>query len=575
MRRALPILLLATSLHAQDWPQWGRTSKHDSAADVTGNRLERIEATFAIDPLVEDEKKADGDDLLVHYPVPLVDGDDLFVIQKGGAFTSHASPETQSWSVRNLRRTATGYVARWTFASDWLPPAVQEDSGGPHWESVFHPILGGDVLWVPGRGGTMFKVRRADGSLIARINPFGASPDPNTYGAGPPVLDDAGNLFYNAIRLAPSEPWRSDPIGSWMVRIGADGATKLVAFAALTTSAPAPDALCTGSFRSEDLPFPPSRNAVAPAFRCGPQRPGFNSTPAVGADGTIYTVSRAHGNYRYSFLIAVNPDLTPKWSASMRERFLDGCGVALPPNGAPGGCRSDATFGVDPTDNRPGSGTVIDDSTSSPVVLPDGNILYGAFSAYNYSQGHLMKFSAAGQYLGAYGFGWDVTPAIWRHGATYSIVLKENRYNTGGYCGDETYCPPRNDSAPNDPEQYFITQLGPSLAVEWKYRNTQGSFCVRIDGIVRCTPVIVTNGFEWCVNALAVDRNGTVFANAEDGFLYAIAQGGTLQQRIFLDSALGAAYTPLSLGGDGRVYTQNNGTLFVVGNGARRRAAGK
>src|SRR5262249_33718364 len=162
-------------------------------------------------------------------------------------------------------------------------------------------------------------------------------------------LDGAGNLFYNAIRLNPASPWGSDPPGSWLVRIGADGTVSMVSFAALTPSAPAAEAKCISVFRFVDLPFPPARDAVAPTFRCGPHGPATNSTPAAGPDGTIYTVSRAHDNYRYSFLIAVRPDMTPKWAASMRERFLDGCNVALPPNGEPGGCTAGAVTGVDPT----------------------------------------------------------------------------------------------------------------------------------------------------------------------------------------------------------------------------------
>jgi hypothetical protein len=35
---------------------------------------------------------------------------------------------------------------------------------------------------------------------------------------------------------------------------------------------------------------------------------------------------------------------------------------------------------------------------------------------------------------------------------------------------------------------------------------------------------------------------------------------------LFLNLALGAAYTPLSIGADGKIYTQNDGHLFVVGN---------
>jgi hypothetical protein len=33
-----------------------------------------------------------------------------------------------------------------------------------------------------------------------------------------------------------------------------------------------------------------------------------------------------------------------------------------------------------------------------------------------------------------------------------------------------------------------------------------------------------------------------------------------------LKLALDAAYTPLSIGSDGKIYTQNDGHLFVIGN---------
>jgi hypothetical protein len=62
-----------------------------------------------------------------------------------------------------------------------------------------------------------------------------------------------------------------------------------------------------------------------------------------------------------------------------------------------------------------------------------------------------------------------------------------------------------------------------------------------------------------------VDKQGVVYANSEDGNLYAIRQGGALRQNIFLDLALGAAYTPLAIGPDGRIYTENKGALFAIG----------
>jgi hypothetical protein len=110
-----------------------------------------------------------------------------------------------------------------------------------------------------------------------------------------------------------------------------------------------------------------------------------------------------------------------------------------------------------------------------------------------------------------------------------------------------------------------VRQLNRDLVSEWSFQNTNSDSCSRLgDGTITCTPDH-PSGFEWCVNAPAVDANGVVYANSEDGNLYAIGQGGVLNQRIFQQLALGAAYTPASLDSQGRIYTQNDGHLFVVG----------
>ena len=280
----------------------------------------------------------------------------------------------------------------------------------------------------------------------------------------------------------------------------------------------------------------------------------MNAAPAVAPDGTIYVISRTHFNAYWGYLTAVNADLTPKWSVSLRNRFHDGCGVLLPPNGSSGGCRSGTTIGVDPADNLPGSGIILDNSSASPVVAPDGSILYGAYNTYNDEQGHLMHFDSQGAFLGAYGFGWDTTPAIYPHDGSYSIIEKENHY--GGVV---------------HPPEYFITQLDPALNVEWQLRNTNTEACGRdSQGSIVCVPT--QPGFEWCVNAPAVDAEGTVYANSEDGNIYAIGQGGIIRQTLFLQLALGAGYTPVAIGPDGRVYAQNAGHLFVIGGLPHRRA---
>jgi outer membrane protein assembly factor BamB len=134
------------------------------------------------------------------------------------------------------------------------------------------------------------------------------------------------------------------------------------------------------------------------------------------------------------------------------------------------------------------------------------------------------------------------------------------------YCSVEQFCPSdRTASNPADPEAYFITRLNSNLRPEWRFQSTNTQSCTRdAQGHVTCVSDHPA-GFEWCVNAPAVDRKGNVFVNSEDGNLYAIRPDGTLRDRLFLQLAIGAAYTPLSIDGDGRILTQNNGHLFVVG----------
>lgn len=575
MPRALVVALVAAVVpafaQAQSWLQWGANAQHDSATAQPARRLERIEQDVVIDPNAGRMEMLAGDELLAHYPVPLIDGDDVVLLRKGGFINNLATRDSQTWSVVAMRRVHGQLADRWTYLSDWKPVPF----GTPAWEPVYHPAMSADSVWAPGAGGTVDQLNRETGALVRRFNPFGATADPSIFVCGPLTIDGGGNVYYNAIQFAAS-PWSSDPVSSWLVRISAGGTITTATFASLTPQAPAAGDSCTAIFDTNQLPWPPSPNAAAPSIRCGAQRPGMNVAPAVAPDGTIYTISRAHANSRWAFLVAVNPDMTPKWAASLRHRFQDGCDVLVPPSGTPGGCRAGSAKGVDPADNEAGSGAVNDDSTSSPVVTPDGRILYGSYTRYNYAQGHLMLFSAEGAFLASYPWGWDLTPAIYRHGSTYSIILKENHYSLGSYCNDGNVCPPdRTSNTPADPAAYNITQLDAALQPEWKFRNTNTLSCERLsDGSLQCLDDH-PYGFEWCVNAVAVDGRGVVYANSEDGNLYAIAQGGVPDSSIFLRLAIGAAYTPTSIGPDGRVYTQNDGDLFVITQNPKRRAVGR
>lgn len=571
---ALGSLLVAGALAAQEWPQWGRDPQHTGQVSIVGQSLNQNVVNLVYDPLVPDEMAAVNqafgeNDLLAHYQAPLVDGNDVYMMFKSGHYSKNAYA-TQNWGETKYTWSGSTLVTQWAFATDWKAPGNQDD----FWEPVFHPALANGVLYVPGAGGSIWKVNKTTGAG-SRINPF-IGIDPNTYTSSPISVDAAGNVYYTVVQIQPSgDFYQKDAVDSWLVKVTPSDAISRVSYSVLTAGAPAATAACANAFSDEaTLPWPPSPTSVAPSVTCGLQRAALNVAPAIAPNGTIYVASRAHLLSREAFLVAVNPNLTQKWIASLRNRFNDGCGVALnkggqlPPNGAPGGCRAGANLGVDPATNTPGGGRILDDSSASPVIAPDGSVYFGAYTRYNYAQGHLMHFDANGNYLGAYLFGWDITPGIYAHDGTYSVVTKDNHYGeVGSYCNVEAVCPEdRTASFPAYPEQYFISQLNKNLKVEWRFQNTNTLSCSRdANNNVTCVSDHPF-GFEWCVNAFVIDANGVVFANSEDGWLFALNQGGTLKQKIFQQLALGAAYTPTSIGNDGKIYSQNAGHLFVAGN---------
>lgn len=573
---------------ANDWQQWGQTQGHSGVSCASVQTLSRGIQTIVFDPFVPLEQATNGGgDLIAHYPAPLISGDDVYLMTKTGQYVACSSPDNwylgngdpcgplawdnQIWTLVDYRWSNGALNPMWTFVSDWKPVPATLTS----WEPVFQAALAGGFVYVPGAGGSVYQLDRNTGSLLNQFQPFGSPSNPNVYVAGPITADAQGAVYYNAFQLNASAPAYADVDGAWLVKIDGTGA-HTQAFAALTPGAPGPFDSCLTTFHTarlpdggldpNTLPFPPPSlddgGLPLPATSvCGSQRPGINVAPAIAPDGTIYTVSRAHFNSRYSYLIAANPDLSVKWAASLRDHLADGCGVLVPADAQPSNdpstyyrqfvhCREGAAVGVDPRTNLRPAGEVWDESSSSPIVLPDG-VAYGAGSAYNGDRGHLMKFGADGHYAGAYDFGWDVTPAVLVHGNGYSIVTKDNHYDNL----DQTSGP------------YFITQLSSDLTPEWKFASSNRQSCFRLgDGGMICNnDGRHQAGFEWCINAPAIDKDGNVIVNSEDGNVYSIAQTGKLNQSYFLLEALGAAYTPLSLDAQGRVYSLNAGQLTVVG----------
>ncbi len=577
------------------WQQWGSNPQHTGMVAVAGQSVSHKLADIVYDPFVEQEKAENagvfGEAVLtVHEQSPITDGNDVYMVVKSGNYQS-CNPagdwtngtacgpnawNTMDWNEVRFSWVNDELVEAWSFASDWKPEPnstnFNDGFGGlSGWEPVFHPVDTADFIYVPGAAGKVWKVNKTTGMTASHINPFagnGGISAANTFVSSPLSTDSSGNIYYNVIELNLSgDPWSvNDVANSWLVKLAPDDSTLTATYASLVPGAPAGNALnCPGNFffaaSTPAFPWPPSPAAVPPVFSgpCGSQRPGVNIAPAIAADGTIYTASRAHFDSAVAYLIAVNPDLSPAWQASLQNRLTDGCGVLLPiaapgVTNLPNSCRNGTTVGVDPTTNAPGSGVIIDLASSSPTVLPDGSIVFGALDNYNFSRGHLFRFDADGNYLGAYGFGWDSTPGIYVHDNTFSVVIKDNHYQSSAYCNDSNSAV----CTATSPGPYYITQLDADFNIEWSFQSTT------IDSDH-------PNGYEWCINMPAIDTDGNVYVNSEDGNVYELPQGNsgvftTATAKLFLDSAIGAAYTPISVGPEGKLYTQNNGHLFVVGN---------
>jgi hypothetical protein len=405
----------------------------------------------------------------------------------------------------DARDGATGAL-KYTLNTDYSPP--------PHnWVPSYGPVLAsGTRVYYAGAGGTVYYRDQPDSAS-------GASGQIAFYG--------------NALYTANQSTFNSNVKISTPLVAGADGAIYF-GFQALGTN---PANLVSGIARigSNGVGSWVSATTASGGDASITTVP-LSCTPALSNDGLTLYFAVSSGGSSGGYLVSVN-------SSSLQPMAH----VRL----------------IDPETAQ--DAKVLDVSSASPTVGPDGDVYYGVFETSccsNHDRGWLLHFNGSLSQTKTPGaFGWDTTASVvpanlvssYHGGSTYLLLTKYNNY-AGSQGGDG-----HNKVAVLDPNasmtdpvtavsvmQEVITVLGPTL-------DPPGN----PNGTVR----------EWCINSAAIDPiTKSAIINSEDGVVYRWDFGtNTLSEQRRLTGGVGEAYTPTIIGLDGTVYAINDAVLFAVG----------
>jgi len=450
---------------------------------------------------------------LTHYGAPVITpANTLLIPQKiaGNGFQINAF-------------NAANGTALYTLTTDYILPTF-------NWIPVYQPVLevnSADTrLYYPGAGGTIYYIDNPDSvshgapvqqvfyTTLANYQANASAFNSTVFINTPITADSSGNVFFG-FRVQGTAPAPLNTTQSGFARIDPNGnATFVLAGTAANDS------------------------------NIG--RDNHNSAPALSNDGTtVYVVVKGPSSDTYGYLLGLD-------STTLATKFK--------------------VFLKDPRNNNANNAEMIDDSTASPMVGPDGDVYFGILgNPFNGSRGFMLHFSSdltVEKPPG--GFGWDNTAAIvpasmvpsYTGTSSYLLFTKYNNYaNAGGDSGDGV-----NRIAVLDPNatqvdahsssngmlimREVLTIIGPTADAE--NRSSSLPFAVR----------------EWCINTAAVNpATNSVFTPSEDGRIYRWnLANDSLVEWVQLGAGIGEPYVPTVIGPDGTVFTLNGGTMWALGN---------
>jgi Bacterial Ig-like domain (group 3)/Putative Ig domain len=414
---------------------------------------------------------------------------------------------------------------------NWLPP--YQPVYDPVTNRVYFPGPGGTLDYIanPDQAGTPTVVQEAfygTSNYLANESAYNSSIYINT-GL---TVDSAGNVYFG-FTVTGSNP--SDITDGGVVKITSSGvATYTLAYSAVG--------------QSNDGNWNPAEGASSAVSNDG-------SIVYFGIDDSGYALN-GDGEYD-SYLVGFNTTtMAPEYSVHL----------------------------LDPTSGQ--GADLIDESTASPMVAPDGTVFQGVFgNPYNGSRGYLLHFSgnlSTEDTPGA--FGWDDTPSIipasmvpsYTGTSSYLILCKYNNYanadfgdDPSDYGGDgvnemavldpySSVPDPNND--PNNPNPGFPNRGFYVMATVEAFASPSPD----LDATGAGDPDAVR---EWCTNGTVVDpATDSVFMNNEDGYTYEWnLRTNTITNAVEVTSGIGVPYTPTAIAPNGEIFSDNGGELFAEG----------
>jgi outer membrane protein assembly factor BamB len=275
----------------------------------------------------------------------------------------------------------------------------------------------------------------------------------------------------------------------------------------------------------------------------------IESSPAIGADGTIY-VGSSDGK-----LYAINPDGSQKWSFTTGGQIF-----SSPAIGADGtiyvGSADNKLYAINPDGSQKWSFTTGYWIGSSPAIGDDGTIYFGSYDnklyAINPDGSQKWSFTTGDSVACSPAIGADGTICVGSYDNKLYAINPDGSQKWSFTTGDMIFSSP---AIAADGTIYFgsddnkLYAINPDGSQKWSF----------------------TTGY-WIVSSPAIGADGTIYVGSDDWKLYAINPDGS-QKWSFTTG--GMVFSSPAIGADGTIYvgSYDNKLYAINPNGTRKWSA--